>query len=147
TIQAQLTWGGIAQGWVTFTPNANNHPGDTYTLALQVVNPVGTTGLVPYSVEVKANDPTPQDLTLTGNYFIVANDASPFGPGWWLDGLDRLFSVTGGVKWVYGDGGVRTFLGTPGTLPYTFTSPTSDFGTLVENADNSFTYTAKDQQK
>ena len=42
-------------------------------------------------------------------------------------------------------GNSRYFSGTPTTLPYTFTSPPSDQGTLVQNADSSYTYTAKNQ--
>ena len=47
-----------------------------------------------------------------------------------------------GVLYAYGSGGSRFFQDAGGG---SYTSPPEDFGTLVRNADQSFTYTAKDQ--
>ena len=35
-----------------------------------------------------------------------------------------------------GSGDARVFTGSPGSLPFTYTDPSNDFGTLVQNADN-----------
>ncbi len=150
-IQAQLTWNnGTPQAWVTFSTSGHS-AGDTYALGLQVSGAVTTTGLYPWKIEVKAtlSGGTTIDVVLTGTAPVVANGSGDaFGPGWSLAGLDRLVAVSAGtgvpagVLWVYGKGESRFFTSQGGGA---FASPANDFGTLVQNGDNSYTYTAKDQ--
>ena len=91
----------------------------------------------------------PVTTTLTGNLpVVVADQSNPLGDGWGISGIDHLITgSTVGVVWATGSGDARVFTGNPGTLPYTFTSPSNDFGTLVENVGGTFTYTAKNQIK
>jgi RHS repeat-associated protein len=57
--------------------------------------------------------------TIIGSLPIVNRKGSPFGPGWWLAGFEKLyFNVPPGqVLWVGGDGSVRRYMrgGTVGT--------------------------------
>jgi RHS repeat-associated protein len=142
-IQVQLTWNGTPQPAVTYS-TAGHNPGDTYALAVQVSTPVTTTGVYPWQLQITATFSDGSVLTqvCSGSAAVVANDTSPYGAGWSLAGVDQLVPVTGGVLWVYGSGGSRFFTKGPGN---TFVSPANDFGTLVQNGDGSFTYTAKDQ--
>ena len=50
--------------------------------------------------------------------------------------------TTGNVLWISGEGDSRIFTSNGGD---TFTSPSGDFGTLVQNGDGSFTYTTPQQ--
>ena len=68
-------------------------------------------------------------------------DGSPFGAGWWIDGIPLLVIGSTDVLMVSGQGDSRRFTG-PGP---NFTSPAEDFGTLAQHQDGSYTYTTKDQ--
>jgi YD repeat-containing protein len=144
SISVILTWNGAAQATLTYS-TAGHQPGDAYLLAPQVASAVAATGVYPYSVQVIGNG-TSVNQTINGSLGVVVNDASPFGAGWWLDGLDRLVNVSGtaatGLLYVYGAGGSR-FFAQNGT---SYTSPVDDFGTLAGNGAG-YLYTAKDQTK
>src|SRR5439155_18538556 len=84
------------------------------------------------------------DRIIAGTVFVVANNSSdPFGYGWSVAGVDQLVPVTGGIWYIYGVGGSRFFSGSGPS----YTSPANDFGSLVKNGDNTYTYTAKDTTK
>jgi RHS repeat-associated protein len=147
-IQVRLTWNnGTPSSWTTFS-TSGHQAGDTYLLAAQVGSAVASTGAYPWQLDVKVHysGGSPVDLPATGTAGVVVRDqAGPnFGPGWGIAGLDRLVSYSGGVLWVYGAGGSRVF---PSAGGGSFTSPANDFGSLIQNGDNSYTYTAKDQTK
>lgn len=141
-IQAQLTWNGTAQGWVTFDTTGHK-PGDVYALPLQVGSPVGASGFYPWSVEVKATvSGTVYDRTVSGSLPVVVSSPSPFGNGWMLGGTYSLLIGTTGVALIDNStGGFRFFAG-PGP---SYTSPANDQGTLVQNSDGTYTYTSKNQ--
>jgi RHS repeat-associated protein len=149
SIQAQLTWDGTPEGWVTFS-TAGHNAGDTYLLGLQVPAsaPVTNTDLHSWMVEVKllSNGGTPFDPYVTGTVPIVVRTNSSFGPGWSLSSLDQLFVVTGGVVRAYGNGQARFYQDTGNG---TFQSPDDDFGTLSYSGgtNGTYTYTAVDQTK
>ena len=103
--------------------------------------PATTTGQL--SVQVNMPDGSTITESTSGTVATVDRTNSPFGAGWGLSGLDQLVPFDGGVVWVTGTGQTRVFTGSG---PGTFTGPADDFGTLVENADGSFTYTAKGQR-
>jgi hypothetical protein len=144
-IMAQLTWNGTAQGWVTFS-TSGWQSGVPFTFAIEVANPVQTSGEYNWSLDVHVDYTGGgyQDVMTSGTALVVANENSPYGAGWAIQGIDQLFTASNGVLWVTAAGDSRFFSGTPGP-GVTFTSPAEDFGTLVENADSSFTYTAKDK--
>jgi RHS repeat-associated protein len=152
-IKVQLTWNnGAPQSWVTFSTSGHS-PGDQYLLAAQVATAVTSTGFYPWTLQVQLVYPGPdEDLFLSGTTPVVVRDAdygSYLGHGWALAGLDRLVVHTSGgseqgVLLVYGVGGSRYFT-RQGDGSYL--SPDDEFGTMVKNVDNSYTYTDKHQTK
>jgi hypothetical protein len=147
SIDVRLTWNnGTPQAWVNFSTTGHS-AGDDYLLAAQVNSAVASTGADPWTLELLAHFSGSPDVsrTVSGTASVVVRGSShPFHPGWHLNLLAQLVSVSGGVMWVYGSGSSRYFASAGGG---NFTRPANDFGTLVQNADNTYTYTAKDQVK
>ncbi len=145
-VQARLTWNGTAQSTVTYATTGHS-AGDVYAMPLQVASAVSSSGIYPWSVYVKATVGTfIHDGTVSGDLPVIANDSSPFGPGWSIAGWPALLIGSNGVAIIDNrGGGTRYFTGTPGSLPFTYTSPANDQGTLVKNANGTYTYTAKDR--
>jgi RHS repeat-associated protein len=143
-IQAQLTWNNTAQGWVTFGTTGHS-AGDVYALPLQVGSAVTSSGIYPWSVEVKATVGTiVYDRTASGVLPVVVNSSSPFGAGWAVGGTQFLLIGSAGVAIVDNrTGGFRYFTGTGPS----YTSPANDQGTLAKNVDGTYTYTSKEQIK
>ena len=146
-ISVQLTWNnGTPQTAVNFSTTGHS-AGDVYLLDAQVssANAPTSTGAYPWSLTITASvDGNPVTRTLSGTaYVVVSPSNAPTYVGWSIAGVDQLVSVSGGVIYVYGSGGYRVFTGSGPT----YTSPANDFGTLVKNGDNTFTYTSKDQWK
>src|SRR5262249_13784570 len=120
-------------------------------LASEVAAPVTATGRYPWQVEVKAHfgvdviDRFYSDFTPV----VVNEGGDPFGYGWSMKGLEKLVAINGGTNntgmlWVSGTAGSRYFPSLGGSQ---YLSPSYDFGTLVQNADTSYAYTAKDGVK
>ena len=145
-IQAQLTWNGTAQSTVTFNTTGHSS-GDVYNLPLQVGSAVSTTGVYPWSVDVWATVGTMvYHSAVSGDLPVLVATDSPFGAGWGLDGTQQV--AIGSANVIFPKfGGFRSFSGTPGTLPFTYTNPANDQGTMVKNADGTYTYTDKFQNK
>jgi RHS repeat-associated protein len=144
SIQEQLTWNGTVQNWVTFS-TTGYQAGAVYQLAVQVTSAVAASGMYNWSTDVRINfSGSHQDVIVSGTAAVVANDNSPYGPGWGISGVDRLIIGANGVLWVTGAGDSRYFASAGGN---NYTSPAEDFGTLVKNGNGTYTYTAKDQTK
>ncbi len=93
-------------------------------------------------VQLTLADDSTVTETATGTMTSLDQTSSPYGSGWSISGIDQLIPTTDGVLWVSGGGDSRLFTGSGSG---TYANPVGDFGTLVENADGSFTYTAKNQ--
>ncbi len=144
--EARFTWNGGSPGsWVSYSNPSGGD--DRWVYGFQVSSGISTTGLYPWTIEVKQHfSGNLGDVyrTYSGNALVVANDASALGAGWSIDGYNQLVAVTGGVMMVFGGGGsARLFTGSGGT----YTSPANDYGTLVKNGDNTYTYTSKEQME
>jgi RHS repeat-associated protein len=123
--------------------------GDAYLLGAELSAPATFTGQVTRTAhvhiqfagglavdtEVSARGPEVVRDILTGP------QADPFGAGWGIAGVDRLFFNCDGVSWVTGSGDSRFFKDNGNG---TYTSPPEDFGNLVQLPDFSFVYSAKD---
>ena len=143
-IQTRLTWnGGTPQSWVTFSTSGHAQ-GDTYLFASQVSSAVTATGRYAWTIEVVATfsgprrRPPHRHRLRRGGGGRQLEQPPSAGAGasraWTSWSASR-----GGVLWVYGSGGSRYFASAGGG---TFTSPANDLGTLVQNGDNTYTYTA-----
>jgi YD repeat-containing protein len=145
SVVATLTWNGTAQTAVTFTISSPDY-GEVVVMDLQAASPVTTSGLYSWDIKLQAYDSTNTLQTTvdpSGTFpVIVNNSTSPVGYGWQL-GIDQLLSVSNGLIWVYGSTGAATYF--PKGLGPLYTSPAGDFGTLSQNGDGSFLYTAKDR--
>jgi RHS repeat-associated protein len=158
----ELYFGGAATDWVlwgapdaplTFT-TTGHQPGDDYVLEIptwaypnEVALTSQQTGRYEWPVDVKMYYGTGPDATV-GQFQMdawtvqVDNQQSPYGAGWGISGVDHLVDdCCHGVIWVSGNGDWRWFAQNPDG---SYTNPPEDFGTLVENADGSWKYTAKD---
>jgi RHS repeat-associated protein len=143
-----LTFNGTSQPDVSFATTGHS-AGDTYALAVQVANPVSSTGYYPWSATVQlsySNGTITLVHKVAGNAAVVVNGSgSAFGQGWSLAGLDQIVGVSGGVLYVSGTGGARFFADLGGGA---FLNPANNFGILTQSpTDHSYTYTAKDQVK
>jgi RHS repeat-associated protein len=81
------------------------------------------TGVHPYTLQVvfRWNNGSSQALPpRSGQMVVVGRTASPFGPGWWLAGVEQLHHVAGDTLklWVGGDGSARIYRGTSAAGPW-----------------------------
>src|SRR5207248_1102670 len=104
-IDVQLTWDGTPQAWVTFS-TVGHRPGDHFLLNTQVIDPVSESGMYSWEIEVRAHfaDGSIIEGSDEGLAQVVVQDASPFGPGWGLDGWSRLVLGEQWVLRVFGSG-------------------------------------------
>jgi YD repeat-containing protein len=146
---AQVAWSfnGVAQPTQTFSTSGLT-PGAAFTLGLQVGSPVAVSGYYGWSATLTLTFPdnSTQTASASGNAYVVARDGSPYGAGWWIDGIPQLVSGASGVLFISGQGDARFFTGNGGG-PQTYGSPAEDFGTLVQNPGGTFTYTTKHQTR
>jgi RHS repeat-associated protein len=69
------------------------------------------TGLYHYTLRARATSDTSYAGADTGSVAVVNRAASPFGRGWWLDGLEQVVHVSASEKlWVGGDGSTQLYL-------------------------------------
>jgi RHS repeat-associated protein len=99
-----------------------------------------TTGAYRYTLEVKPSDSTSSLAAVsdTGTFVIVNRRASPFGAGWWVDGLEDLSTPVGTNRrlLISGDGTVRLYtysgLTAAGTRAYVATPQLDHPDSLIE---------------
>ncbi len=143
SIAAQLTWDGSLNsgGSWSFSGSAN---GDPITLAVPVMG--GVTGVGRHTWSLTLTITTSGGTvtrTIAGQTFVVNLSSSPYGAGWNVGGVDRLYSIASsgtypaGLLRVYGSGGSR-FWAAAGSGNYT--APQGDNGTLVA-VTGGWTYT------
>ncbi len=110
----------------------------------RIVIPVPTdslsipTGWYPDTLQVSVTSGgTPYTATDVGSLAVVNHNASSFGAGWWLDGLEELYSVSGDTTkmfWVAGDGNTRLYAQTGGDSVFTPQTVVDRPDTLVQSA-------------
>ena len=67
------------------------------------------TGYYTYSLEARING-TSTTATTSGELAIVNRAKSPYGRGWWIEGLEQIIHVNDSTKfWVGGDGSTRLY--------------------------------------
>lgn len=93
------------------------------------------TGLLPYRLKItykRSGVWEPTYVTIDGELSIVNRQASGFGPGWWLAGLERLHvgQTASRILWVGGDGSTRVY------TPTTTTNPRLYHATPIDRTDS-----------
>ncbi|HYR09672.1 MAG TPA: hypothetical protein VEQ60_17995, partial [Longimicrobium sp.] len=113
SVQVVATVAGIATT-VTY-PGSEFTPGVARRVAVQVDGSGWATGVYPYVLQATSNYPSSSfSASFTGELPIVNRAGSPFGPGWWMAGLEQLICIgcaTGGARmlWVGGDGSTKVY--------------------------------------
>jgi YD repeat-containing protein len=130
TVTAQLTFNGTAGSTVYYNTSSLN-PGDLMQMALQANATSLSTGRYPWQITVTANYGTPQQTTYSGSVDVVNDASSPFGAGWTLANVERLWPVTGGV--ILEEPGGQSLWFANGQQAGTFVTPAGDFSTLSQN--------------
>jgi RHS repeat-associated protein len=142
-IDVTLTWNGLSpQSTVVYTVATGHLATDTYLVGDQVASVVSASGAYPWSMTAEAfySGGGNQTLTFNGTALVDNENASPFGPGWTLDGLNRLVVQSNGVLMLMGSGAAPQWYPKDGSGNF----PTFDafFGTLAA-AGAGYTYTSK----
>ena len=84
---------------------------------------------------------TPFTATDVGSVAIVNRTTSPFGAGWWLNGLEQLFAVPGDTTkmfWVAGDGSTRLYAQTGVDSVFTPQTVVDRPDTLIQSASGNW---------
>jgi hypothetical protein len=118
-------------------------PVDLRTQGIASVPLTGVTGLYLYSFQVSAKSGATIVATAadTNGLVVVDRSTSQFGRGWWLDGLEQLFSSNVpplAVKlWVGGDGNARMYQ-RQGTSTIWLATPVADRVDTLEQIGNNW---------
>jgi RHS repeat-associated protein len=119
TVDATLTVNGVtaSQSWNGSDWSA---AGETRRISLGTDASAWATGVYPFQLTVRriiSGVPTILQ-TVSGQLPVVNRISSPFGAGWWLAGLERLYpgGANGDVFWVGGDGSARAYHGVGGNV-------------------------------
>ncbi len=115
TLEATVAIPGKSNTTKTFNWDSSVPAGQVRRIAVMIdaVQLAMGTGTYTYTLEVKAKNGstvlgTPG--TDTGTVVIIDRSQSPFGAGWWLDGLEQLLTVNSTQKlWIGGDGSTRIY--------------------------------------
>ncbi|MGH7654637.1 MAG: hypothetical protein ACREN6_08240 [Gemmatimonadaceae bacterium] len=82
---------------------------------------------------------TQYTATAFGSVAIVNSTTSPFGAGWWLDGLEQLVPVDATKElWVAGDGDTRLYVSTGVDSAYTPQTVVDRPDTLIHTASGTW---------
>ncbi len=144
TVKAQLTLNSVAGSWVWYDTSHLN-PGDIMQIPLQGDATGLSTGRYSWSISVTANYGTPVTTTYSGNVDIVNSSGGPFGAGWSLNVLQRIWPVSGSGAILELPGGLSLWFAN-GQQSGSFVTPPGDTSTLVL-ANNVYTRTLKDGTK
>ncbi|HEY0017785.1 MAG TPA: RHS repeat-associated core domain-containing protein [Longimicrobium sp.] len=108
-VEGVLVFAGTGQNWGMRT--WTGWAGGTRRLVYDFDAGELPTGLYPYTLQVTAwYGATPHTVSATGDLIVVSRITSPFGAGWWLAGLERLYHVGAArMLWVGGDGSARVY--------------------------------------
>ncbi len=140
TVKAQLTLNGTQGSWTWYNTSSLN-PGDIMQIALQGNATSLSTSRYSWSIAVTANYGTPVTTNYSGSVDIVNSMSSPFGAGWSLNVLQRIWPVTGGVI-LEEPGGLSLWFAN-GQQSGSFVTPPGDTSTLAL-ANNVYTRSLKD---
>jgi RHS repeat-associated protein len=130
TITGQLRFNGTTGSKYTWDSSKAN-AGDLAHLSIQTNATSLATGRYSYTFNVMDSNANPVTTTYSGSADILNYKSNALGAGWNLAGLERIYSVTGGVILDLGDGQSLWFASAGGG---NFTTPAGDFSTLTQDS-------------
>ena len=108
SVIATLTIGGVQrarQKWL----GSQWTPGRASRIAVGYDALADTSGRYPYALQVTNYYGTSPFSTSVNDALLMVNrSASPFGPGWWLAGLEQL-RIASTIEWVGGNGDIKVY--------------------------------------
>jgi YD repeat-containing protein len=139
SINAKLTIGGVDSGTVQYNVTGLT-TGVPLRFNLLAFPSSASSGMYDWSVEVNlVYSGSTVTKTFTGQEAIVNRRDSVFGAGWWLDGLDRLYTSSAGALLANGDGTTHWYaksgsvwLQAEGDLSYSTLTEASGVYTLTD---------------
>jgi RHS repeat-associated protein len=152
-VSAQLTFNGgtplTTYYYNTSSGGSTLNPGDVQQINLQATNATSlATGRYTYSAQVVDIGTTVPTLTYSGGTNVLNYGSNAFGAGWTLEGLEHIYSESGGVILDLGDDGRTLWFTTSGSGGgsggTTYVDPPGEFSTLVKNSGGSYTDTLTD---
>jgi YD repeat-containing protein len=132
TLTASVTFNGVTGSTYTYDA-ANLAVGSVVEIALQASASGLSTGRYSYSVGVTPHYSPAIGASNTGRAVYLNYSGSDFGAGWSLDGLERLYAVTGTSAGVILDLGGDQSLWFASRTSGTFLTPAGDFSTLTQD--------------
>ncbi|HEX7980434.1 MAG TPA: hypothetical protein VF461_17660, partial [Gemmatimonadaceae bacterium] len=135
----KLTLNGVTQtlspiAW-TSSCTSGTLPTCRITIPVDGVAQSLVTGVYPYTLQLDATvNSVTTSVSDNGTVTIVNRVDSPYGRGWWLEGVEQILSMPGATTklWVGGDGSTRVFTPTPGKSgEYTVVNPLDGPDTLL----------------
>ena len=140
TVSASVQVGGLAVGAEVFTDTTSLDENLDETIRQSVQFDAGAfaTGAYPYLLQLKSNFPGSSVSSFLSGTLVVDNRArSPFGAGWGLAGLQRLYSQSNGsVLLTDGDGSARVFSPTSGAGSMLVLDGVNDYAEIPSNLRN-----------
>ena len=108
TVEARVLIGGQPYGTASWLGSDWGSAGMTRRIAIALTQSLAT-GVHDYTLEITFvySDGSRSPYTAAGRLAVVDRQASYFGAGWWLAGLEQLNPTT--MVWLGGDGSVRQY--------------------------------------
>ncbi len=138
-VSAQLTFNGgtplTTYYYNTSSGGSTLNPGDVQQINLQATNATSlSTGRYTYSAQVVDIGSGVATLTYSGGTNLLSYSSNAFGAGWTLQGLEHIYSESGGVILDLGDDGRSLWFTAGVSGGSTYTDPAGEFSTLTKNA-------------
>ena len=138
-VSAQLTFNGgtplTTYYYNTSTGASTLNPGDVQQINLQATNATSlSTGRYTYSAQVVDIGSGVATLTYSGGTNLLNYGSNAFGAGWTLQGLEHIYSASGGVILDLGDEGRSLWFISGVSGGSTYSDPAGEFSTLTKNA-------------
>ena len=128
-----------------FPPTARNFSWNSScgSQSCRIVIPIDASaipsGAYDYSLQVVASNASTSGTASAGGSLVVVNrSTSPFGAGWWLDGLEQVIAVSGHADrmlWIGGDGSSRVYVHQGTSSSWVVTPSVDRPDTLEQRAD------------
>ena len=148
-VSGQLTFDGGTPLTTYYYGTSTLNAGDVQQINLEATNATSlSTGRYTYSAQVVDIGSSNVTTTYSGSTDLLNYSGSAFGAGWTLQGLERIYSESGGVILDLGDDG-RTlwFASSGGGSGGSYTDPAGEFSTLVANSGGGWTDTLTNGDK